>query len=260
MLLSEWLSSNLIMSDTEANKINYLMINGRDLIQNIMRLKYSNLTLFNDDVTTIQTNIQTVFNMHDYNWNKKYATISLVYNALNTIDQTDSGTSSSTANDTESGTDTTSATGSKTDSNTAKDTDSGTDTTTINDTKTDSGTNTQVNKRNNFDGGSLVTNDEQDTTTGNNTTDTSTNALLHGKVQDRTNSGNSSTTDNNTITYGHKNANTKADSYSKTLSGYNGTAPQDMIKKEREIAEYNFYEMIADELIDFITTEEYTFE
>jgi hypothetical protein len=247
------------MSDTDANKITYLLVDGRDLVQNIMKLKYSNLTMFSDVVTDVQTNVNTVFSMHNYNWTKKYATISLVYNALNTIDQSESGTSSSTANDTESGTDTTAATGSKTDSNTAKDTDSGTDTTTINDTKTDSGTNTQTVKRNNFDASAMVTNDETDTTTGNNSTDTNTNALLHGKVQDRTNSGTSSTTDKNTITYGHKNANTKADSYSKTLTGYNGTAPQDMIKKEREIAEYNFYEMIADELIDFITTEEYTF-
>lgn len=64
---------------------------------------------------------------------------------------------------------------------------------------------------------------------------------------------------NGTITYGKINDSTDNTTSNHNTAGYLNTPVQDLIQKERDIAEYNFYEMIADEIVTYICILEYTF-
>ena len=216
MLLSEYLTSYTILTDAQATAFPFLGIDGRDLVQKIMMLKFGNREMISTDTdiqTAVQTSVNTVTKMHDYNWTKKFATISLVYDPLRATDYTDNTT------DTNSGTDTTTVNG----SNTGTVSDNGS--TTKNDTNTHNARSYDNNVMTETENDKMVNADTNTNTTTNDLHNSSTNALQHGHVL----------------------------THNRTVQGRENLTPQEMIKQEREIAEYNFYEMIADEVTDFIT-------
>lgn len=227
MLMSEYLASYTILTDAQANTFPFLLTEGRDLVQQIMLLKYGNREITENSAnlqTTIQTYINTAVQMHFYNWTKKYNTIQLVYEPLRATDYTDNSTDTNSGSDTQS----------------ASDTHGGTDTT------TDSGS---VTKNDNvkhsarsYDNNTM-TETENDATTGTDTT-SATSALQHGETLAHSETQN----------FGH------VLNHTRTVQGRENLTPQEMIKQEREIAEYNFYEMIADELTDYIADLSYYFE
>lgn len=241
MVISEFVKDNDILTAEDLAKISYMTADNADLIKRILLLKYGNIALDYDDVVVldVQTDIYTVFQMHSYNWTKKYTTIQVIYDALDNINISETGTDTNTGADTESGTDSTTGSGSNT----------GTVANSDNDSVNSNNTNIQSVKRNNFDASGLVENENTTTTdegsqtgikTSNRTDDlhsTSQNSIQYGHVVDK----------NNTLSYDHK------------RTGYDGQSPQDAIQKERNIAEYNFFEMIADEIITYICTLEYQF-
>lgn len=219
MTLGAYLKTGTILTDAQATALSYLGITGLALVQKIMSLKYSTRDLMYDkteqnltseEITTIvQNDSLTVFEMHDYNWKKKYATLSFDYDALTTQNLTENKT----------------------------DTNSGLDKTSSNSNNTGTvGTvrNENVSKRTYDDNNMTVTDNVNDN-------DTLTNNL--------------SNNDESTTNFGH------ILNSSRTLNGRDNIPAQDLILKEREVAEYNFYEMIADEVTDFICSESYeTFE
>ena len=248
MNLQTYLTTNAILTDDQANAIDYLKTTGLALVQNIMRLKYPNrpLMLPDSDATLaadLQRQVLTVFEMRSYNWEKKFTTLSLVYNPLNATDLTEqigdthSGTDSTTDKETNSGSDVT--------------TDQTKHTGTVTDNSTDTPDLTDATSKRSYDDNTMTVTDStahtgtdtvNDTRTDNLQDDT-TDTLQHGHIIDRTDQ----------VTYGHKiNRN-------RSLTGRDGKTPQEMIAAERDIAEYNFYEMIADEVTDFITELAYDF-
>lgn len=241
MVISEFLKDNNILTAADLAKISYMTADNEDLIKRILALKYGNIALNYDDmvVLDVQTDIYTVFQMHNYNWTKKYATIQVVYDALNNIQVSETGTDTNTGADTESGTDSTTGSGSNT----------GTVANSDNATVNSNNTNVQSVKRNNFDASGLVENE--------NTTTTDDGSQTDIKTSNRTDDLHS--TSQNSIQYGHVVDKHNALTYDHTRTGYDGQSPQDAIQKERNIAEYNFFEMIADEIITYICTLEYQF-
>lgn len=241
MLISEFLKDNSILTAADLAKISYMTADNEVLIKRILLLKYGNIALNYDDVVAldIQTDIYIVFQMHNYNWTKKYATIQVVYDALNNVNMSETGTDNNSGADTESGTDST--TGSGTNTGTVANSD--------NDTVNSNNTNVQSVKRNNFDASGLVENE--------NTTTTDDGSQTDIKTSNRTDDLHS--TSQNSIQYGHVVDKNNTLSYDHTRTGYDGQSPQDAIQKERNIAEYNFFEMIADEIITYICTLEYQF-
>lgn len=241
MLISEFLKDNNILTAADLAKISYMTADNEDLIKRILLLKYGNIALNYDDVVMldVQTDIYTVFQIHSYNWTKKYATIQTVYDALNNVNMSETGTDNNSGADTESGTDST--TGSGTNTGTVANSD--------NDTVNSNNTNVQSVKRNNFDASGLVENE--------NTTTTDDGSQTDIKTSNRTDDLRS--TSQNSIQYGHVVDKNNTLSYDHTRTGYDGQSPQDAIQKERNIAEYNFFEMIADEIITYICTLEYQF-
>ena len=241
MLISEFLKDNNILTAEDLAKISYMTADNEDLVKRILTLKYGNIALNYDEVGVldVQTDIYTVFQMHNYNWTKKYATIQVVYDALDNIKVSEAGTDTNTGADTESGTDSTTGSGSNT----------GTVANSDNDTVNSNNTNVQSVKRNNFDASGLVENE--------NTTTTDDGSQTDIKTSNRTDDLHS--TSQNSIQYGHIVDKNNTLSYDHTRTGYDGQSPQDAIQKERNIAEYNFFEMIADEIITYICTLEYQF-
>ena len=241
MLISDFIKDNNILTAADLAKISYMTADNEDLIKRILLLKYGNISLIYDDVVVldVQTDIYTVFQMHDYNWTKKYATIQIVYDTLDNINVSETGTDTNTGADTESGTDSTTGSGSNTGSVANSD----------NDTINSNNTNVQSVKRNNFDASGLVENE--------NTTTTDDGSQTDIKTSNRTDDLHS--TSQNSIQYGHVIDKNNTLSYDHTRTGYDGQSPQDAIQKERTIAEYNFFEMIADDIADYICTLEYQF-
>ena len=266
--IKTFLASSTIISAEQAQAITYMGAEGLSLVDAIIALKYGSLDLLYDPtgdnfITDVQADANTVFQMHAYNWSKKYATIQLTYDAITTVKTLETGTDSDTGSDTESGTDTASnnTTNSGSDSTSGSGTNTGTVVDAGNHSNTTGDTNTTVHKRNNFDASGMVTNDEDDVT------DSSTDSGTDGNT--RTN--NLQNSDQSQIsygkrvgvsdskTYGHVLDKSNTLTYTHNRSGYEGSAPQDLIQKEREIAEYNFYEMIADELVTFLCDLTYQF-
>lgn len=212
MTLKAYLDGASIMTDERATNILYLGTTGLTLVQNIMKLKYTTRQLMydktdegltNDEIIAlVQNDTLTAFEMHDYNWTKKYTTITATYDALTTQNLSESKT------DTNSGQDITA--------------ENGTNTGTISNTKN------QTVSKITYDNATMTATDSSIDT------DATTNNLAD-----------SNTT---TTTYGH------VLNSSRTLTGRDNIPAQDLILKEREVAEYNFYEMIADEITDFICT------
>ena len=241
MLISDFIKENDILTEADLAKISYMTIDNENLLKSILTLKYGNIALIYDDVVVldVQTDIYTVFQLHSYNWTKKYATIQTVYDALNNVNMSETGTDNNSGADTESGTDSTTGSGSNT----------GTVATTDNDSATNTNTNVQSVKRNNFDASGLVENE--------NTTTTDNGSQTDIKTSNRTDDLHS--TSQNSIQYGHIVDKSNTLTYNHTRTGSDGLSPQDAIQKERTIAEYNFFEMIADEIIDYICALEYQF-
>lgn len=234
MLIKNFLINNTILSSEQAAAIDYVGADGLALIDKILALKYGSLNIGDTDIVeveTVQDNVNTIFNMHSYNWTKKYSTLELTYNALSNYNMTNSGTDNNTKQSTDSGTDTSSTTGSNTGTSTNVNTPNLTTVDTV--------------ARNNFNGSSMVDNDKNTTSETGSTTDTRTDDLHNS------NSG--------SITYGKINNATDNTTSNHTTSGYMNSSVQDLIQKERDIAEYNFYEMIADEIVTYICILEYTF-
>ena len=241
MLIRDFIKDNDILTAEDLAKISYMTVDNEDLLKRILALKYGNIALNYDDVVVldVQTDIYTVFQMHSYNWTKKYSTIQVVYDSLNNVNMSETGTDNNSGADTESGTDST--TGSGTNTGTVANSD--------NDTINSNNTNVQSVKRNNFDASGLVENE--------NTTTTDEGSQTVIKTSNRTDDLHS--TSQNSIQYGHVVDKNNTLSYDHTRTGYDGQSPQDAIQKERDIAEYNFFEMIADEIITYICTMEYQF-
>ena len=241
MLLKTYLTNNLIMTDTQANSYDFLKVAGRDLVQDIMRTKYSNLTIGENDIVDvdeIEHDCYTVTKMHDYNWSKKYTTINVVYEALTNKAIVETKQDNHTNTSSNSGTDT----------DTLLHTGGNTDTVSNGLTITTNGTNNH--ERNNFNSSALTINDAdviKDNKVVNGGTDTHKIVFNDDKNVD-------------TKSYGHVLTDTYLTNlYNDTLTGYEGQNPQDIIEKERKVAEYNFYEMIADELVTFICNCTYNF-
>lgn len=215
MILSEYLALYDIMTDTAAASIPYLGINNKNLVKQIMQLKYNKRDMYFDSAATLQSDVQaavlTVFNMHDYNWTHKYATIQVQYNPLNATDYSRS----------------------KTDTNSGKDTVVNTGTVKNNGTDTPNTTTADYNRT--YDDNTLTETDYSITTGTNGTENTQTNNL------------------NQDTQFGHV-LNT-----SETVTGRDNMTAQELIEKERAVAEYNFYEMIADEITDFICLYSYNY-
>ena len=116
MVISDFVKDNDILTAADLAKISYMTADNEDLIKRILLLKYGNIALNYDDVVVldVQTDIYTVFQMHNYNWTKKYATIQVVYDALNNVNMSETGTDNNSGADTESGTDSTSGSGTNT--------------------------------------------------------------------------------------------------------------------------------------------------
>lgn len=234
MLVKNFLTNNTILSAEQAAAITYVGASGLELIDKILGLKYGSLSIGDTDIVdveTVQDNVNTIFNMHSYNWKKKYDTLELTYNALSNCNMTNSGTDANTTQSTDSGTDTS--------------TGSGTNTGTSSNVNTPNLTTTETVARNNFNGSGLTDNDRTATAETGSSTDVRTDDLHNSN--------------NGSITYGKVNNATDNTTSNHTQSGYSDVPVQDLIKREREIAEYNFYEMIADEIVTYICILEYTF-
>ena len=215
MLLSEYLASYDIMTDSAATAIPYLGVNNKNLVKKIMLLKFYKRDMYYVNISTIESDVQdavlTVFNMHDYNWTHKYATIQAQYNLLNATDYTH------TKVDTHSGSDNVNNTG------------------TVHNASTDTPDTTTADYNRTYDDNNL-TETEYSKTTGTNASDnTQTNNLLQSTA------------------YGHI-INT-----SEIVTGRDNMTAQELIEKERAVAEYNFYEMIADEVTDFVCLYSYNY-
>ena len=243
MILKDYLASHFIISDSNANKIDYLGTENRDLVQSILKLKFGHREMYFDNDTDVESTVLTVFQMHNYNWTKKYNTILLQYSPLISTDFTDKTSL------TNSGADTTTSkeihTGTYTDDgNTEK-------TGTVNNNNTVTNNTTDATSKNTFDDNTLTTTDSLLKTGTVSDSDITTNNLKDTVTNTHTNNLN----DDQTITnnFGH------AINTVKTVTGRDNTTAQDLILKEREIAEYNFFEMIADEITDFITTLNYNY-
>lgn len=234
MLMKNFLTNNTILSTEQAAAIDYVGADGLTLIDKILALKYGSLNIGDTDIVdveTVQDNVNTIFNMHSYNWKKKHQTIELTYSTLSNYNMTTSGADANTKQSTDSGTDTSTV--------------SSTNTGTSSNVNTPNLTTTETVARNNFNGSSMVDNDK--------TTTAETGSSSDVRTDDLHNSNNGS------ITYGKVNNATDNTTSNHTQSGYSDVPVQDLIKREREIAEYNFYEMIADEIVTYICILEYTF-
>lgn len=215
MLLSEYLASYDIMTDAAATAIPYLGVDNKNLVKQIMQLKFNKRDMYFDTAATVESDVQaavlTVFNMHDYNWKHKHATIEAQYNPLNATDYTHSKT------DTHSGTDTVDNTG------------------TVHNAATDTPNTTTADYNRTYDDSTLTETDYSSTTGTNASDNMQTNNLSQNTA------------------YGH------VITTSETVTGRDNMTAQELIEKERAVAEYNFYEMIADEITDFICLYSYNY-
>lgn len=236
--IQAWLLSNHILTDDEANNINYLKTTGRDIVESIMLLKFPsrNLIIDGSQAENIQTLVNTVFNMHSYNWTKKYSTINFEYSALDDEDYTN------IHNEKNSGSDTigNKTTNSGADKNTVTSENSGN---TVN-AKTGPDTTSQTTAKNAYDDNALTVTDKID------------NTVTYGAVDTYTDNLNNTTSGTNE--FGHivevngKNEFGHIVDVTDRMKGRTRPA-QELIQMEREVAEYNFYEMIANEVCYFIT-------
>ena len=234
MLVKNFLINNTILSSEQAAAISYVGADGLELIDKILSLKYGSLQIGETDIIdteTVQDNVNTIFNMHSYNWKKKHDSIEITYTALSNNNMTSSGTDVNTKKSTDSGSDTSSASGSNTGTST--------------NVNTPTLTTIETTARNNFNSSSMIDNDKTTTAESGTSTDTRTDNL------NNSNTG--------AVNYGKVNDSTDNTSSNHNTAGYMNTPVQDLIQKERDIAEYNFYEMIADEIVTYICILEYTF-
>lgn len=212
-----------------------------------MRLKYRNRNLYFTDNDTLVADVQsatlTAFNMHSYNWTKKYATITAVYDALNATNYTD------TEKVTNSGEDNVTEQEKNTGTSQNAETGDNTGTQTINNARTPQLQNGNYSRT--YDDQTLNENSYETETGSETTVNTRTDDLKDSRNNTLTNNLQKDVT--NTTTYGH------ITDRSRTVTGRDNIPAQDLIMKEREVAEYNFYEMIADEIADFITTLNYNY-
>ena len=234
MLMKNFLTNNTILSTEQAAAITYVGADGLALIDKILSLKYGSLQIGETDIIdteTVQDNVNTIFNMHSYNWKKKHDSIEITYTALSNNNMTTLGTDANTKKSTDSGSDTSSASGSNTGTST--------------NVNTPTLTTIETTARNNFNSSSMIDNDKTTTAESGSSTDTRTDNLNNSN--------------NGTMTYGKINDSTDNTTSNHNTAGYMNTPVQDLIQKERDIAEYNFYEMIADEIVTYICILEYTF-
>ena len=234
MLLKNFLINNTILSSEQAAAIEYVGADGLTLIDKILALKYGSLNIGDTDIVdveTVQDNVNTIFNMHSYNWKKKYSTLELTYNALSNYNMTSSGADANIKQSTDSGSDTSTV--------------SGTNTGTSSNVNTPNLITTETVARNNFNGSGMIDNDKTTTAETGSSSDVRTDNLANSN--------------NGTMNYGKVNNTTDNTTSNHTTSGYMNSPIQDLIQKERNIAEYNFYEMIADEIVTYICILEYSF-
>ena len=276
-------NGNTILSSAQVQQISYLDNSKVALIENIMRLKYGIKKMYYQTEEDVQASAFTVFMMHDYTWTTKYATNQFVYNPLHMIDLEETGT------DTHSGTDTTTAsqdnTGTQGTSGTSSKSNTGTQTTrdlserdnTGTQTIADTGTTTRTDDTNSAtskrsydsnimtetdsvaDTGTVETEiDTERTRTDNlsediDATRTRTDNLTETGTESSTRTDNLHQASETTLEHGH------IIEFERTKKGHDSKSAMELIAEQREIAEYNFFEMVADELTDFLTLNDYDF-
>ncbi len=276
-------NGNTILSSAQIQQISYLDNSKVALIENIMRLKYGIKKMYYQTEEDVQASAFTVFMMHDYTWTTKYATTQLVYNPLHMVDMEETGT------DTHSGTDTTTAsqdnTGTQGTASTSSKVNTGTQTTVDDNDRTNTGTQTVVDdgtttrtdntteatSKRSYDSNTMTETDSvADTGTVSTDVDntrTRTDNLTEAIDVTRTRTDNltetgtesSTRTDNlhqassTSLAHGH------IIQFARSKKGHDSKSAMELIAEQREIAEYNFFEMVADELTDFLTLNDYDF-
>ena len=259
-----------IMTQTQAGQFSFLGTTGLQLVTSIMKLKFGQRVLYYEkDEENLESKVQdltvTATYMHDYNWSKKYATINLTYDPListsmnKTNSDTNSGTDTQTYTHEYSGTDST--TGNVKNVGTIKNDDTDTHGGTNETTSTTTNNLKDVEKTRTYDNDVMTATAEKDNTgtTENVNVNTDRTTLTSAKLQ----TNNLEQQDKASTTYGKKETGFQSQTFGHVLTnvssvtGRDNKTAQELILAEREVAEYNFYEMIANELCDFICTLDY---
>ena len=258
MKVSEFVTNNSILSSAQisALNMNFLDDSSSLLIGNIMIFKYGILDMIDGSTGGIQYIIQNFFEMHRYNWTTIFNTINIYYNPLTNFDVSNISNTSESGNDkfTQSKNDT----GNYKDEKTASNESSGNSSNSGNDTSTNTPNTTDTTYKNTYDNLSLTPIDK--TESSGNTTTVSSNSASE------THSDRNSLTDSATHTNDLSEALSNQTDYGKitivndSKKSRENISAQELIKEEREIAEYNFYEMIADELITVVTLSTFNFD
>lgn len=248
MTIYEYLAAgNHVMSDTNAITFPFYNSDKLKLTENLLQYFHGQKEMIFSDENIVELIVLALFNNHYYNWNKKYESTNLVYNPLERTNYSESETIENSGSDTKAGT--TSNTNSIT--NGGKDDFSGTNSNTNSSTRTPNLLNKKSTRP--FDSSSMIEVEEESNTgtetNGGTESNTSANSTTYGKTENTTSSGSNS----ETSSYGHKITN------SKETIGRDNLDIEDMIKEEREIAEYNFIEMIANEIAESIALSNFDF-
>ena len=259
-----------IMTQMQAGQFSFLGTTGLQLVTNIMKLKFGQRVLYYEkDEENLENKVQdiavTATYMHEYNWSKKYATINLTYDPListsinKTNSDTNSGTDTQTSSNEYSGTDST--TGNVKNVGTIKNDDTDTHGGTNETTSTTTNNLKDIEKTLTYDNNVMTATAEKDNTgtTENVNVNTDRTTLTSAKLQ----TNNLEQQDQASTTYGKKETGFQSQTFGHVLTnvgsvtGRDNRTAQELILAEREVAEYNFYEMIANELCDFICTLDY---
>ena len=258
MKVSEFVTNNSILSSAQISTLNMNFLDDSSslLIGNIMIFKYGILDMIDGSTGGIQYIIQNFFEMHRYNWTTKFNTMNLYYNPLTNFDVSNISNTSESGNDKfiQSKNDT----GNYKDEKTASNESSGNSSNSGNDNSTNTPNTTDTTYKNTYDNLSLTPIDK--TENSGNTTTVSSNSASE------THSDRNSLTDSATHTNNLSEALSNQTDYGKmtiindSKKSRENISAQELIKEEREIAEYNFYEMIADELITVVALSTFNFD
>ena len=258
MKVSEFVTNNGILSTSQISSLNmnFLDDSSSFLIGNIMIFKYGILDMIDGSTGGIQYIIQNFFEMHRYNWTTKFNTINVYYNPLTNFDVSNISNTSESGNDkfTQSKNDT----GNYKDEKTASNESSGNSSNSGNDNSTNTPNITDTTYKNTYDNLSLTpidkTENSGNTTTVSSNSASETHSDRNSLTDSATHTNNLSEALNNQTDYG------KITIVNDSKKSRENVSAQELIKEEREIAEYNFYEMIADELITIVALSTFNFD
>lgn len=258
MKVSEFVTNNGILSSAQisALNMNFLDDSSSLLIENIMIFKYGILDMVDGSVGGIQYIIQNFFEMHRYNWTTKFNTINIYYNPLTNFDVSNISNTAESGNDkfTQSKNDT----GNYKDEKTASNESSGNSSNSENDSSTNTPNTIDTTYKNTYDNLSLTpigkTENSGNTTTTSANSASETHSDRNSSTDSVTHTNNLSEALNNQTDYG------KITIVNDSKNSRENISAQALIKEEREIAEYNFYEMIADELIMVVALSTFNFD